>query len=1629
MDPFYLHVDELDFELASRGYPLIGNAQQKKTIVRELLQSEKELGTNYKKVQLDRVLEMQNCIIKLGELRNAIENRLTHSVYESRRMNSLLHHLDDRISHLLSLPSEQVAEINKLKEELGELKQVLIAGYTEVNSIDENLTALNDQNIVLNEPSRNNQSTQTIPTNTEIPSLLDMSRQELPQGLGNVTHRIESWGNRRVSFAEEPRIDSPSIPESFREPFNSTRYLLDNLVRQQSSVPVYDTSVLNQPLTEVTHQDQTEPIIDLISFNEPSHQIRQPRIEGISSQTSPYPFPTVQTTAVHRWNVHFTGDPNTLCGFLERVEELQVARGITKEQLLRSALDLFKDKALIWYRSIKTYIRTWDELVAQLKTDFLPFNYNEQLWEEIKARKQGKDERITIYLAVMENLFGRLTKHPTLEMKLQVIMRNLQPKFSQRMTFINIKTLEELKTACRLIEQSELQSVNFKQAPTLMESELLEPELLYKPKVEMNRGYSRPKAHNVAELAINRKVECWNCQEEGHGFNECKKKRTVFCYRCGRREVTVQTCPKCKTIDLRQDKPKERIFPRSRATTSVGKVSDPATGAISRTPKEEWEGWLLKVRKFCKPPETAPLFTQIPYSNRPFTSVTIGGHHLLALIDSGSEITIIGAPGLHLVNSLNLKLMPVNQKFVTTADGTTQPIKGQVLIPLTVNNQTKTLPAWIIPSICHALILGADFCHLFSINMNFASKTWETANVNSEAESIEQVRDVSTLSAEQLNQLNQVIGLFCKLSGLGKTHLIEHKIDTGNAEPVKQRYFPISPAMQVHLYKELERMLALGVVRESNSPWNSPVLLVAKSNGDYRLCFDGRKLNSVTKRDAYPLPYVSDILNKLRDAKYLTSIDLKSAFWQIPLEESSREKCAFTVPGKGLFEFTRMPFGLNNSAQTQQRLMDKIFPETLQPNVFTYLDDIIIVTKTFEDHLRILRDVYDRLKRAGLTINIDKCHFCRPSLQYLGYVVDKHGLRTSPEKISAIQNFPKPMNVTELKRFMGVCSWYRRFIPFFSSLVAPLNDLQKGKKKRQSLNWTKEAEEAFAEIKEKLTKAPVLAAPDYSKPFIIQTDASDRGIGGVLVQGEGENEHPIAFVSRSLNRCERNYSVTERECLAVVFSIEKFRPYVEGTTFKVLTDHYSLLWLQNIKEPTGRLARWSVRLQQYSFVLEHRKGKHNIVPDALSRAPLETSVVNVSMSDEWYQNMIAKVLEAPVNFPLWRVKDNQLFKLVPSRFSERSNLSDWKLVVPKENRGEIIQRCHDNPLSAHLGCFKTTQRILEYYYWPKMRIDIRTYIAKCEVCAGQKSPNVTKLGLMGKPKEVNFPFQLVSLDILGPLPRSRKGYTTLLVISDYFSKFVLILPMRKASAQKVAELVEQHLFHIFGVPQVILSDNGVQFTSQVFRNLVQRYNTRVWYTPRYHPQVNATERVNRVVITAIRSYIRNNHQDWDQHLSEIGSAIRSSVNEVTGYTPNYLVFGRHVPLSGDCYGDQADNLPIGDREPHIESLSQLKPLFDQVKTELSKAHKKNEKYYNLRRKNFEFLEGQHVWKRNFILSDASKNFSAKLAPKYIESIITRKLSPIVYELSDLKGNQLGKFHIKDLKPAVESMPSGDEYLN
>ena len=467
----------------------------------------------------------------------------------------------------------------------------------------------------------------------------------------------------------------------------------------------------------------------------------------------------------------------------------------------------------------------------------------------------------------------------------------------------------------------------------------------------------------------------------------------------------------------------------------------------------------------------------------------------------------------------------------------------------------------------------------------------------------EELLKVGSLNQQQMNKFRKLIETYkdrCATSTtkLTSTNIVKHTIDTGNKGPVVSKAYKTNLEQKKKLKEWIDENLAQGIIEESNSNWASPITVVKKKDGTDRVCGDYRKLNEITVKDEYPLPRIDELIERFEGKKWFSSMDLLSGYHQIEMDENDKKKTAI-ICHYGLYQYKRMPFGLCNAPRTFQRMMNKIFRPYLDEFITLYLDDILIYSDTFEEHIEHLEKVFEVLKKANLLIKLKKCKFCVDEIEYLGHIVSKNGIQVDPAKIESIKKLKPPTSITGIRSIIGLCSYYRKFVKNFSKIAKPMSNLIK---KDIKFEWTKECQEAFETLKEKLITSPILQHPNYEKEFILITDASGTGLGAVLAQlNDQGKEIVVAYASRSLQGAEKRYPITDLECLAIFWGIKYFHKYLLRRKFTIITDHAALKTLKTAKVPSGRRGKWMMELQQYDFEVKHRSGKSNTNADALSR--------------------------------------------------------------------------------------------------------------------------------------------------------------------------------------------------------------------------------------------------------------------------------------------------------------------------------------------------------------------------------------------------------------------------------------------
>ncbi|UYV80731.1 hypothetical protein LAZ67_19001552, partial [Cordylochernes scorpioides] len=840
--------------------------------------------------------------------------------------------------------------------------------------------------------------------------------------------------------------------------------------------------------------------------------------------------------------------------------------------------------------------------------------------------------------------------------------------------------------------------------------------------------------------------------------------------------------------------------------------------------------------------------------------------------------------------------------------------------------------------------------------------------------------------------LDEFIGIFdFGSTPIKPTSTVKHKINTGDQSPIKQRPYRVAPSERRLIQDEVNKMIENHIVKPSESPWSSPVILVRKKDGTWRFCVDYRRLNKITKKDVYPLPRIDDALDSLAGSSYFSTMDLRSGYWQIEVDEKDREKTAFITPD-GLYEFQVMPFGRCNAPATFERMIDSVLGSLKWNMCLCYLDDIVVYAPTFEEHLRRLQLVLSCIQKAGLSLNHKKCLFGSRRIKILGHLVDANGIHPDPDKVEAVSKFPRPRNISELKSFLGLCSYYRRFIENFADKARSLHDLLKTEK---HFYWDAAQEKAFEVLKTALISEPVLGHFDESADTHLHTDASGHGIGAVLLQIQGGKERPIAYASRSLTKAENNYSTTEKECLDVVWSISEFRPYLFGRPFTVVTDHHSLCWLVGQKDPSGRLARWALKLQEFDVTVIYKSGRKHKDADCLSRSPLENdppsavmSLTNVDIEQTKDPDLAKTIdnLNSGYTRKEFSIIDGILYK---KNYSTTGR--PWLMMIPKHLRSEVMADLHDAPTAGHLGFARTYDKVKKRFYWPGLYRTVRQYVSHCRECQRRKKLPRRPAGQLVSMPPLEKPFYKVGVDLLGRFPVSKDGNRWIIVCTDYMTRYAITKAIPDGGAIETAKFLVEDVILKHGAPREMITDRGRNFISQVIKEINALCGIVHRFTTAYHPQTNGlTERFNKTLRDMLSMYTGVDQKDWDQVLPYVTFAYNTAKQEATGYTPFFLVHAREAETYIDAVlpylPDEISNDYVGELVTRAEEARQLS------RSRLLQSQAKDRRLYDQKHTPVYYQKNDLVW----VFTPIRKvGLSEKLLKRYFGPYkVTKKLSEV-----------------------------------
>ena len=830
----------------------------------------------------------------------------------------------------------------------------------------------------------------------------------------------------------------------------------------------------------------------------------------------------------------------------------------------------------------------------------------------------------------------------------------------------------------------------------------------------------------------------------------------------------------------------------------------------------------------------------------------------------------------------------------------------------------------------------SDLCQISEVKVvdSLASDLYPTESQPSPLEELGVKIDQSHLSEAQYLRVQQVLGkwdhIFSKgPTDLGKTDLVKHKIVLNDDTPFKQPHRRIPPGMYEEVRQHVKEMLAAGTIRESESPYSSNIVLVRKKDNSLRFCLDYRTLNNRTRKDAYALPRFDDTIDTLAGSKYFSKLDLRSGYWQVEMEEESKPLTAFSVGNFGFYECERLGFGLCNAPATFQRLMEKCMGELHLRECLIFIDDILIFSKTFEEHIQRLEAVFARLEEHNLKLKPSKCEFFNTSVLYLGHFVSRDGIATDPEKTEAVSNWQIPCDIASLRKFLGFAGYYRRFVKDYASIAQPLHALleghcthkpkKKGKKAAVPAEWIwGEAQQtAFDSLKEKLTSPPVLAYADYSLPFIIHTDASGKGLGAILYQKQDGVERVIAYASRGLRQGERRYPAHKLEFLALKWAVtDKFHDYLMGNSFEVVTDSNPLTYVLTSAKLDATGHRWVAALANYDFSIKYRSGKQNIDADALSRLfpdtvqaicqaitvdiPLVETVSGSDTSHLASDGVLNLDDISNIDWQKEQLEDPVLARVIhlrsgDSRPRERllrkesqpvqKFLREWNKLHFRENILYRTATLDGQPVeqlvvpdafkikamkgvhdeAGHQGKEKTLWLARQRFYWPGLEKDVVTRVESCPRCVRRKTP--VKPVAQLKPIDSTYPMELVCMDFLS-LEKCKGGYEHILVITDHFTRYAQAIPCRNQTAQTTAKALYEHFIRYYSFPTRLHSDQGRNFESRVIKELCRIAQTEKTRTTPYHPMGNGSaERFNQTLLKMLGTLDNSQKADWKSFIA------------------------------------------------------------------------------------------------------------------------------------------------------------------
>lgn len=1033
------------------------------------------------------------------------------------------------------------------------------------------------------------------------------------------------------------------------------------------------------------------------------------------------------------------------------------------------------------------------------------------------------------------------------------------------------------------------------------------------------------------------------------------------------------------------------------------------------------------------------------------------GKSLNVLFDSGATHSFISN---NCVKNLDLVVSPLPYDLIIFVPTSQPTVTSRICLNCVLTLRDRK---FVVNLICLSLsdidvILGMDWLSSNQILLDCASKTLKFPEasgfkpVKQKRISFKnELRNYMMLSSSEVKgkelDLNSVpiVSEFPEVfpddvPGLPPEREIEFSIDLmPGTRPISMAPYRMAPLELTELKKQIDDLTSKQFIRPSVSPWGAPVLLVKKKDGTSRLCVDYRQLNKVTIKNKYPLPRIDDLMDQLRGATMFSKIDLRSGYHQIRVRKEDIPKTAFRTR-YGHYEYLVMPFGVTNAPAVFMDYMNRVFRPYLDQFIVVFIDDILIYSKSEEEHVEHLRIALQVLKDKQLYAKLAKCEFWLGEVQFLGHVISSEGISVDPAKVAAVLQWEQPKTVTEIRSFLGLAGYYRRFIEGFSKIAGPLTQLTR---KDHPFVWTEKCENSFQQLKKKLTTSPVLVLPNPSELYEVYCDASYQGLGCVLMQGK----KVVAYASRQLRPHEKNYPTHDLELAAIVFALKIWRHYLYGSRFDVFSDHKSLKYLFDQKELNMRQRRWMEFINDYEFQLMYHPGKANVVADALSRKTIHVSTMMVKELEllEQFRDLNLYTIRKKDRISLGMISITSDFlevirkkqeedeflqerrRLLGSERDKGFNLGldgvvrlNDRICVPddQELKRMILNEGHKSRLSIHPGTTKMYKDLKGMFWWSGMKRDIVNYVTSCLICQKVKIEHQKPSGML-QPLEIPvWKWDSISMDFVTGLPRTPQNFDSIWVIVDRLTKTAHFIPINiRYSLVKLANLYIKEIVRLHGVPSSIVSDRDPRFVSRFWRRFQKALGSRIHLSSAYHPQTDGqTERTIQSLEDLLRACVLEESGSWDEFLPLIEFTYNNSYHSSIDMAPYEALYGRkcRTPL---VWHQEGENMLLG---PDIiqQTTDKVRVIQEKMKT----AQSRQKSYADKRRKPLEFEEGDHVFLRVTPMTGVGRAIkSKKLTPKFIGPYqILRRIGKVAYQIAlpTFLSNLHDVFHVSQLRKYV-----------